>query len=657
MTRTAGTAADIGTVPFRPWEAARAVSSKLSETVSLGDFLPSASNHYDVANRGGSISDGTNVFRSTKQDFPAECVGATLVINGDPSWSATISEVRSYTIATDGYSEVELDDTASATYADAAYSWGFDATEAIHKALGRGPLHYSNDFSSDNSDALQAGWSVDTESGELVADGAADYTYARFVVPDILEGDYFLVQGELVMTSGVLGVAASVGNMANLVTGNTYAATGFIYAITRATSNTGYIYFYANPSLTASIKNIRVYKIDKRFIDRSVLDLQGKTVWVEGEIHLRNRKSIRNGTIVTGAAAANIAMTGRRCALDDVTFRSAAAKAPVASAAAVLIGKTNGTQSSDSQQAVVRNCDFSSYRPLAIDLVANYGTAIKGCLFTDITLGIKERMSPNDAPYYTYALVIEDCEATSAGGTSTFIESEVGFVNVRGGVIQGFSTAVALGGSDTTLTTRNAIVVFSGVHFESNTKILENTTPTDQSSRQVFVRFEDSVFFGSQEIALGTRGRFKFARCYGTTSNVTLSGSAPCLLENVNRFLATGSTATGLYLRENTTYTEGDADFEFQNALNVNGSYGGGLAIIACSKTTGAGDASVSELFLVRFGRDSDAYSVASIARDEGTATDEFTFSIDDAGFLRVATSSGGQQRYGVVWDSRGGGG
>ncbi len=306
--------------------------------------------------------------------------------------------------------------------------------------------------------------------------------------------------------------------------------------------------------------------------------------------------------------------------------------------------------------ASVVNCKFVSVSAtVGIQHAAGYNNIIRECSFRNFTgTPIQTLQSTLDSPNYTYNMQIYGTDITTVAGLGLSIAA--GNVNVYGGIIEGCS----LGGVDayvsTTYTGVSALNFF-GTYFEGNTSFHINYTANLGS---LFLNCYGCNFVfgaGSNNLTLAS-AYASFDGSKGVPSaTITSNSSGKVTLVNTYQ-MTTGSTVANLVAPNHTVGTATPAvanNLIYQ--INVNSPFGGGSALILCSHQNGAGDATVSEFFLIRYGNDANNFAALSLGRSAGTDTTTFSFSVDANGYLSVTSSATGNARYMVVSNMRGFGG
>jgi hypothetical protein len=298
----------------------------------------------------------------------------------------------------------------------------------------------------------------------------------------------------------------------------------------------------------------------------------------------------------------------------------------------------------------IRQCSFYGVATQAIGIYRAYNVSIKNCTITNFTgTGVKTFQSVSDNTTWAYGTSIYSTDFTNIVGNGIIAAS--GDIEVFGGVIEGCS----LGGVEISAT--NGLsdypqVSFHGVYFEANTNYQVKSTyrPTNVG------------FFGCQFKSGGISNNFIFVsgstanyyNCTTPNNSCTFTYGNIRLLNCAYLYDSTTSLVDSIKIDDYPVRSNDPATANnLFKQININGTEGGGAAILLCTHESGTGNATNAELFLVRFGRSGNNYSVKSISREEGTDTSTYTFSIDASGYLQV-TSAAGKTRYMVVSSTAG---
>ncbi len=271
---------------------------------------------------------------------------------------------------------------------------------------------------------------------------------------------------------------------------------------------------------------------------------------------------------------------------------------------------------------------------------AGFGMTVRDCMFeffTGICVGTLQ--SANDDPYFAYVTAIYSTDFSNITGTA--ISTAGGDLSVYGGIIEGCSAGgVNLGTSAGPTSHPNAS--FFGTYFESNSTYHVNST------YMRFISFYGCKFTGGGNIITDAEGRLYFSGCVTPNNSVTFTGGY-VEFHNCDSMYNAASVVTRVISRDVAYSASGTAVADMQKQINVNSSNGGGAALILCSHQNAGGNATVSELFMIRYGNDGNNFSAVSVSRDATTDTATFTFAVDSNGYLTVHASGSGNSRYQVV--------
>ena len=139
-----------------------------------------------------------------------------------------------------------------------------------------------------------------------------------------------------------------------------------------------------------------------------------------------------------------------------------------------------------------------------------------------------------------------------------------------------------------------------------------------------------------------------FKNCITPNNAGVITGGNVRVVDCTDLFNKATSSFTSLRVDDHVSVlTDATVAEDFGRQLPIVSGTGAQSALILCSHSTGGGNASNSELFLIRIGRTSGAFSATSLGRDAGTDASTYSFA-DVGGFLSV-TSDAGSARYMVV--------
>lgn len=286
-----------------------------------------------------------------------------------------------------------------------------------------------------------------------------------------------------------------------------------------------------------------------------------------------------------------------------------------------------------------------------------YNLTVERCVFNSFAgIGIATRNSFNDNPYWSYAVSLYGCDFTNITGKA--LDIGAGYVHVFGGVIESCSQ-----GAIDVLTSASGLYrancSFYGVHFEQIPEfILRNGARQKHSNLQV--KFDSCIFNAGAAtpnvMILGNRNSQAQAQFSNCTSNggIRFVGGLLTFSNSYEVFDASHSRGARVNIPQGWTLgAVGANPVSFKHQLNVSEGGGGG-ALILCSHQSSSGNATVTELFLIRYGNDSGIFSATSVCRSAGADPATFRFFVDAGHNLQVASSGPGYSRYQVVADMRG---
>ncbi len=264
------------------------------------------------------------------------------------------------------------------------------------------------------------------------------------------------------------------------------------------------------------------------------------------------------------------------------------------------------------------------------------------CIGTPIML----RASTGDSPHWTFEPIITGVDISHLTGNGIVCESAQG--QVRGCVIESCTGAGLVVGNAVTSGLRGCLSVDS-CHFENNTAFhIKSTTDASGTLNAIVTNgfFVDGVGHPSY---IQIEGNWLFDNCVGAPGN-TFSGDGLVRLRNCYG-MSIGASVAGLCVKllDKTSQPGGLVTETFQSTVNVNGSFGGGAALILCSHSIGSGNSTNAELFLIRYGFDGNNFTATSIIRDGGADNRTYTFSVDASGNLNVVSSGTGNAKYLVL--------
>ena len=317
----------------------------------------------------------------------------------------------------------------------------------------------------------------------------------------------------------------------------------------------------------------------------------------------------------------------------------------------IQVGKSSATNVEFAAVNVeINECNFLGNVTYAVAIYKGYNTNIRSCQFTFVTgTCLKTFQSNVDNPTWAYAISLFSTDFSNITGQA--INANSGDIEVFGGVIEGCSLgAVEISSIAGLLNTVKAS--FHGVYFEGNT--LYNVKSTNNSCTV--------GFFGCQFKSAGINNSFvfqsgssvNFYNCTSPNNSPTFTGGNIRLLNCAYMYQSSTSVVESIRIDQYPVRTNDPVTANnLLKQINVNSTEGGGAAILLCTHESGSGNATNAELFLVRYGRSGNNYSVKSISREEGTDTAAYTFSIDANGYLQVA-STAGKTRYMVISNTAG---
>jgi hypothetical protein len=194
------------------------------------------------------------------------------------------------------------------------------------------------------------------------------------------------------------------------------------------------------------------------------------------------------------------------------------------------------------------------------------------------------------------------------------------------------------------------MISLNNIHFESNVGYhLRDLHPGDR----LWATVTGCIFYmGEHPSRCDLNGRYVFDGCVDDSTGVTLSGSGSVKLRN-SRSIAQRYAPTLRVIPEGRTNEWSEpAGFSVPKnlqGLNVNGGYGGGAALVLVTAQDKAGDGTVAEMFLIRYGFDGNRFEATSVHRSAGSSDVRFRFSVTSDGLLHVAASSQCTVKYEVV--------
>ena len=337
--------------------------------------------------------------------------------------------------------------------------------------------------------------------------------------------------------------------------------------------------------------------------------------------------------------------------IDSLTFKSAKSSSL---ASFVRVGGVDGnpiTYVSSANDVEINNCSFQSCSArYVIDCSRGFGLTLRGCIFTAISARavLKLRQSPDEIPFWTYAVNVHSCDFTGISGKA--IEADGGDLTVFGGIIQGCALgAVDVGISATYLGTQP--VCFYGTYFEANSEFHFRARNARVLPSFYSCKFVKGAASGNAlYFASGTQAAF-----YGCTSpnnsprihggNVRQYGCS-YMSQNLGQLDSFSSDKQTISTSEPTIPTK------FGEQLRVNGGAGGGAALIMCSHSKHGSLECRAELFFVSLGVRGNKFIIDSVKGIGGGEPTTFSFSVDSDGVLQVETSDSGNAKYHVIAQS-----
>lgn len=364
-------------------------------------------------------------------------------------------------------------------------------------------------------------------------------------------------------------------------------------------------------------------------------------------------KAYHNGDVfqAIGIPGVNI-FPDNKVIFEGLSFKNNLANTP---ASYIRLGNSDSipvTYVHSVNDAEINGCSFQSCAATyVIDNNRGFGLTIRGCLFTAITADavLKLRQNQNELPYWSYGVNVHSSDFT--GITGKAIESDGGDLTIFGGIIEGCS----LGGVEAGINTAylgSQPVSFYGTYFEQNSEFHFKS-----NNDRVNASFHGSKFVGGglngNRILIAGASHATFYNCSSPNTSPIIIGG------NIRQY---GCSYMSGNIQSNNSFhsdkqtlltSTPDTPLALGPLLNVNGSIGGGGALIICSHSTGGALACNAELFFIMFGVNGNRFTVQSVSRIVGADTTAYTFSVDADGYLQVA-SAAGNARYHVIAQTNG---
>lgn len=273
--------------------------------------------------------------------------------------------------------------------------------------------------------------------------------------------------------------------------------------------------------------------------------------------------------------------------------------------------------------------------------LAGYNTRIAKTVFNWFTgTCIKLRQSIGDVPHFSYNISIREVDISNNTGVG--IDIGGGSFSILNSVIEGCS----LGAIKFCTDGSQCNGVLTSAYFEANQLFSVNAYGDNGGNfpTVAFVACKIIGISGGDSIGFGPKAHYTFDSCFaGGIAPASFTGSGKAFIKNCIN-LPVGNVPSSIKSHvygqdvffDNATATQ-------INSLNVNANFGGGGALIAVSSATNAGNATVSELWHIRFGVDGNNFAASSLSKlIGGGSAATFAFSVDANGYLVVTASSAG---------------
>lgn len=305
--------------------------------------------------------------------------------------------------------------------------------------------------------------------------------------------------------------------------------------------------------------------------------------------------------------------------------------------------------------AVGLNVDIESCRFIGVSAgvgisnVRGYNTCIDKCVFNSFTgTCISTLNSYNDSPNWTYALTIQATDMTNITGSALDIQS--GDVFVYGGVVEGCSASAVKIHTNNEYTNYSKVSFF-GTYFENNAIAHVESMNSNGVVNCSFHGCKFTSGLAGVSNIIARNASMLFDACMTPNNTILFSGLGSYItLVNCSYIYKPTSVVSRLVVKDYTYQTNTPTTaVTLTNQINVNASYGGGGALVLCSHQNSSGNATNTELFLIRYGNDGNNFSALSLGRSAGSDTSTYTFAVDSSGYLTVTSSGAGNARYMVL--------